>query len=59
MNISEDDKKIEIYYKAIILDMKLVQFLDESGMKCLIDITKEYNKEKVTILLCNCDGKFY
>ena len=45
------------YYKRIILDFTLVQYIDESGLKCLKDILKEYNKEMVQIYFTNCSGE--
>lgn len=44
------------YYDNIILDFSLVQFIDESGVKCLKDIYKEYKIDKVNILIINCNG---
>lgn len=53
--VKGEDKK---YYKVIILDCTLIQFIDESGVKCLREVIKEYNKEDVKFLLANCNGKF-
>ena len=53
-NNNEDQK----LYKVIVLDCTLIQFIDESGLKCLREVIKEYNKEDVKFLLANCNGKF-
>jgi anti-anti-sigma regulatory factor len=41
---------------VIVLDMTLVQFVDETGVKCLNLIYDEYTKDNVRFLFTNCNG---
>ena len=45
-------------YDAIILDCSLIQFIDESGVKCLKEVIDKYSKENVKFLLTYCNGIF-
>jgi hypothetical protein len=47
------------YYKNIILDCSSIQFVDETGVKCLRDLISDYQKENVTFLLTNCNGLYF
>ena len=60
VKINEEDQKLNSFLdiKSIIIDFSLVQFVDESGVKCLNEILKEYEKENVKILLTNINGNF-
>jgi anti-anti-sigma regulatory factor len=49
------DKK----YKIVIVDFVSVQFIDETGFKCLKEIIDEYEKENIRFLLANCNGKYH
>ena len=55
-SIQDMDKK---YYKNIILDCSSIQFVDETGAKCLRDLIGDYQKENVTFLLTNCNGFYF
>ena len=54
-SISNSENK---YYDIIILDCTLIQFIDETGVKCLNDLIKDYKKENVQFLLSNCNSKY-
>lgn len=41
---------------VIVIDMTLVQFVDETGVKCLNLIYDEYTKDNVRLLFTNCNG---
>jgi anti-anti-sigma regulatory factor len=44
------------YYKCIILDCSMVQFIDETGARFLMEIIQEYKNEDVRFLLANCNS---
>jgi hypothetical protein len=44
------------YYKCIILDCAMVQFIDETGAKILMEIIQDYKNEDVKFLLANCNS---
>lgn len=41
----------------IIIDMTLVQFIDETGVKCLTQVFNEYTKDNVNLMFTNINGK--
>ena len=41
----------------IIVDFTLVQFVDETGCKCLKEVVKEYTNDGVKMFFTNCNGK--
>jgi len=53
----QEDKEKGVNFKAVILDMSAVAFVDEAGAKCLVKTFKEYKNEKVSILLTNVNRK--
>jgi len=53
----QEDKEKDNNFKAVILDMSAVAFVDEAGAKCLVKTFKEYKNEKVSILLTNVNRK--
>ena len=47
------------YYKCIILDCSMVQFVDEQGVKVLKEVIQDYQNENVRFLLANCNSNEY
>ncbi len=58
-SISSSNNFVEIkQYNIIILDCTLIQFIDETGVKCLNDLINDYKKENVQFLLSNCNSMY-
>lgn len=53
-----NSNKMKSSFKNIIIDFKMVNFVDENGVKCLQKILNEYKKEGVKILFTNVNCKF-
>lgn len=54
-----NSNKMKSSFKNIIIDFKMVNFVDENGVKCLQKILNEYKKEGVKIFFTNVNSRFF
>lgn len=56
INNNENDSLNNKKFETIIINFSNVQFVDEAGCKCLKEIIKDYESDKIQIIFACCNG---